>query len=455
MCGIFGIYSTKTIELDYLVKSLELLQHRGKDSFGIGYMTGNSMNHYKKNGLIGGSDLYNNQQILNIRTNIGIGHVKYKTSNSENDHIQPLDKKNKESKIISMVHNGNIPNTPYYDSQYILDFLCSDSNNFIDNLINLIKTIDVSYNLLIMYDNKLYIVRDRHGIRPLSIVHDTDTGNYYISSETIAFEHLNIKRNTKLLEDVSPGTIIEISNNGMKTIYSHPIVFNKLCVFELLYFMNPNSRINGGYVYETREKLGTLLALLENITNIKNKDKQKKYTVIGIPNSGIVSAKSYARTLGIDYEQLIEKKDKRENGLDRTFIIQNNTKRVDACRKKFMFDGSKIKNKNIILVDDTIVRGNVIRSIINNFKKLGANEIHIRIPAPPIINKCQLGIAIKNKKELLMYNKTIKDVEQILNVDSLRYLPLESLNSIIPKEYYKEYFLEEDTHYPTQPILSD
>ena len=409
------------------------------------------------------SEIYTNKKDINTKINIGIGHVKYTTSKPisssiiKNCDIQPLDKISKrDGKLISLVHNGNIPNTPYYDSQYILDFLCSDTdteepNNFINSLIKLINTIEVSYNLLIIYDNKIYIVRDRYGIRPLSMVHDTKTDNYYISSETIAFEHLNIKGEPT---DIPPGGIIEISSDGMKTIYNHPESVNKLCIFELLYFMNPNSKINGKYVYETREQLGKLLAMGEYSDN-KHIDinKNKQYTVIGIPNSGIVAAKSYARTLGIDYEQLIDKKNKGNNGVDRTFILADNNKRIDACRKKFVFNTANIKDKNLIIVDDTIVRGNVIRSIINNLKKIGANEIHIRIPAPPIINKCQLGIAIKTKKELLMYNKTIKEAEQILKVDSLRYLTLDTLNSIIPKEYYKEYFLEKDKDYPIQPIL--
>jgi amidophosphoribosyltransferase len=449
MCGIFGIYSKTTTKLDILLKCLENLQHRGKDSFGIAYNNkyDNNKNHifYKEKGLINCSQLNKNTKLLNTDIKIGIGHIKYTTSNIKNrqninclsnsdiefESIQPLSKKINNNNI-TLAHNGNIPNTPYYDSQYILDFLCKDGD-FKENLIRFVNKIEVSYNLVIIYNDILYIVKDRNGIRPMNIAFDSD--NFYISSETVAYNCLNIKK--KNIREISPGEIIEIKNNIVETIYKLPNSQSKLCVFEYIYFMSPKSFIDSKYIYEIREVLGRLLAKKENL------DKTD-YIVVGVPETGISSAQSYARYLDIEYQQIIKKKDKTTNGSDRTFILPDNKKRIEACDKKFVFDSKSIKNKKIILIDDTIVRGNVIKSIIKKLKLLGATEIHIRIPSPPIINKCQLGIAIKSKDELLMHNKTIEQAKKELEIDSLTYLNLEELNTVITGDNYQEYFLEKD-----------
>lgn len=448
MCGIFGIYSKTNIKIELVLKCLENLQHRGKDSFGIAYLHNNNNKHiyYKENGLIHNSQLNNNIKLLNTTIKIGIGHIKYTTSlaipkndknidsNIDFESIQPLSRKYNNNNI-TLVHNGNIPNTPYYDSQYILDCLCSNGD-FKENLIMFVNKIEVSYNLIIIYNDILYIVKDRNGIRPMNIAYDNE--NFYVSSETVALNYLNIKKNN--IREISPGEIIEIKNNTIDTIYNFPDNKSTLCVFEFLYFMSPKSFIGSNYVYEIRERLGRILAKKESL------DK-KDYIVVGVPETGIVSARSYALYLGIEYLQLINKKDKTKNGSDRTFILPDNKKRIEACDKKFIFDGKGIRNKKIILIDDTIVRGNVIKSIIKKLKLFGVSEIHIRIPAPPIINKCQLGIAIKSKEELLMHNKSVEQVKKELEIDSLTYLTLDELNGVIPGDNYEEYFLERDMNF--------
>jgi len=434
MCGIVGIYSKKYNNVDTLLKTLELLQHRGKDSFGIGYIkSDNETKHfnYNQKGLISNSTILRNNNLINIKIKMGIGHVKYTTSDKINDStIQPLSYSDEKNKIL-LVHNGNIPNTPYYDSQYILDFLSRNINeNFKTRLIKLMNTIEVSYNLLIIYNDILYIVKDRYGIRPLNI--SNDRNNYYICSETISLSNLNI--NKKNIREIEPGSIIEIKNNTLNTVYKHPGSIPKCCVFEYLYFMKPYSIINNTYIYQVRESLGILLAKKETLPD-------KDYIVIGIPDSGISSAMSYSRFLNYDYKQLIKK----NIDSSRTFILSNNNKRIEACNKKFVYEKQNLKGKKIILIDDTIVRGNVIKSIIKNLKSIGVNEIHIRIPSPPIINKCQLGIAIQSKQNLLMYNKSIVNVRDELDINSLDFLTVEELNIVLPEIFYKEYFLEKDT----------
>lgn len=453
MCGILGYYSKsnkKKQKEDYLVlndflDSLRKLQHRGRDGYGVCYFDDNNSKNYIKNrGLIPEID----RTKLDVKINMCVGHVKYATytndsENNEDMMLQPISSV-KNRREITMVHNGNIPNTPYYDSKFILDNLSKD-NQIEEAIIELMNNICVSYNLIIIYDSKMYIIRDRKGIRPLSIM-ENDNG-WFISSETIAFksnENENENENTgySKYREILPGEIIEISCEGLKQIYRHPDAIEGLCVFEILYFMDPLSVLKGKRIGYYRKMLGKILANNEPHLN-KKKIENKRYSVVGVPNSGICAAEAYADEMGISYEQLITKNPDYQG---RTFILASNEKRREACQKKFLYS-DKLKGRNIILVDDTIVRGNVISSIIKNLKEKGVNEIHVRIPAPPIINRCQLGIAIKKKQNLLMFSRTIQEVTLFLGIETLHFLRNEDLNEIISPSSYKEYFLKEDTEF--------
>ena len=488
MCGIFAIFNSTDNQDNIIntipdtIEGLKLLQHRGKDSCGISYNQSNIKSNINSNikeikgkGLV--SDVFSNKNIKNINSNICIGHVKYNTNNNiYNNFIQPLtsNNNNNNNNSISLAHNGNIPNIRTYDSQYLLDFILnnnSNNSNIDDTLIKLMNYFSVSFCLCIIYKDSLYVMRDRHGIRPLSIYID-DNKSYsnindlkdkkdfvnhkkkslsglsrvYVSSETYAFKSIryNIKNYDYRdnIREVMPGEIIKISNDGIRLIYTHPAARYGLCAFELFYFMNPDSFIYNNFVSDIRRLLGIKLAQKEKHILKKNKNK-KRYLVTGVPQSGIISAQAYARYLSLDYFQIIEKNNNTNNGEDRTFILPNDTERIRACKKKFTYNKRLIKNRNIIIVDDTIVRGNVIKTIIDIFKQLGANEIHIRIPAPPVVNRCQLGIAIYNKNELLMNGKSIEAARFILGVNSLEFLETSELD-MIPPESYKECFNEKN-----------
>jgi amidophosphoribosyltransferase len=183
-------------------------------------------------------------------------------------------------------------------------------------------------------------------------------------------------------------------------------------------------------IKNVRKNLGKVLANKEKM--FKNK---KDYIVTGIPLTGILYGKSYAETLELEYKQLIYKND----NISRTFIILNDNDRKKACSDKFIYNQKEIEGKNVILVDDTIVRGNVIKCIIKNFKKYGAKEIHVRIPAPPVIDICELGISIQTKEELIMHNKNIDQVCSEIGADSLVYLTTNELE-YFPKNSYNQCF---------------
>ena len=437
MCGIFGIFSyiPNSGNINAVINGLKLLQHRGKDGSGIAYLTTDlKLKLLKILGKVreGFMDYKNLED-----TFICIGHVRYSTSGKtvnnsfstdaeKKNELQPFIGKNKHNNLISIVHNGNIPNIKQHDTQFILDIILNSNLSVEETLIGIMNTIPAAYSLLIVVDKTLYVMRDRYGIRPLCIGYKD--GKVYVSSETRPLDDCTDIR------EIQSGEILRINENGVKTIYIHPCSVNSLCAFELIYFMNPKSHINGQSVNSIRQRLGQALAKKEKIIP-KNSD----YIVVGVPSSGLIAARAYADALNLQYQQLVKKVVNCVNGEDRTFILINNAERKKACRKKFKFDSEKIKDKKIILVDDTIVRGNVIQTVIESLEICGVKEVHIRIPAPPVVDRCQLGIAIQTKEELIMNNRTIGKVRDILGVLSLDYLTLDEL-TMFPKNAYKECF---------------
>ncbi len=417
MCGIIGIYNNdkKKCILDELLEMMKKLQHRGKDSYGI------SLKQIKKDiKTIREKGMINNICHEDKEDTIisCVGHLKYRTSNMLEiceDDMQPITNNN-----ISVSHNGNIPNIKYFDTQHIFDLIVNYNGTFIDSLINLIKTIPAAYSILIQKDDNIYILKDRYGIRPLS--YGFKGNNIYISSETIGLSGCN---NIKELES---GQIIEINKNGIHKIYKHYDTYDNLCAFEFIYFMNPYSVYKDILIKDIREKLVERLVEKENFIFTKD------YIVVGVPNSGIIYGEKYSKLLSLNYEQIIMK-----NTDERTFISSNIKEIQKTCHKKFKYNNNRIKGNKIIIIDDTIVRGNVMKNICRSLKYFGAKEIHIRIPSPHVIDICQLGISINNKEELLMFDKTEKDICSILGINSLVFLEKEDLN-IIPFNTYQECF---------------
>jgi len=426
MCGIFGIYSENYTQdnVDTLFNCLKLLQHRGKDGHGIAYLTvKKSFLCMKKKGLL------ENTILRPTASYSGIGHLRYSTSGYSTqtgriklNECQPL-KGILPTEDYYLVHNGNVPNIDGHDTTYINQLIMSYKNISLERrIINLLNFIPAAYSIMILTKTALYVVRDRYGIRPLCLGKLND--NYCVSSETCAFENISY------LRDVKPGELVKIDKNGLKTLYLHPKSNNSLCSFEILYFMNEKSFADGLIISNIRKNLGRKLAEKETIIHYGS-----EYIVIGIPETGICSGQSYAEYMNLEYKQAIIKNENQT----RTFIILDEIERKKACDSKFFYNKNILANKKIVIVDDTIVRGNIIKSIIFNLKKCGVKEIHIRIPAPPVIDICELGIAIQSKTELIMNGKTIDEVKIELDVDSLVYLKVDELEHF-PKNSYNQCF---------------
>ena len=432
MCGIFAIFSKEysKYSLKEVIKGMKLLQHRGKDGYGIVYMhESKKIINFKESGEITN---HTNSKILNKKSYSCVGHLRYSTSGTsvktgtvKQLEMQPIGGYDDKVGPFYIAHNGNIPNIENHDTTYLKNLIINyKEDNFEKKLIKLINEIPAAYTLVILTSsNKLYIMRDRFGIRPLCFGSTSD--HYYVSSESCAFSD-----DIKYDRDVKPGELLRIDENGIKTLYNHPTSKLCLCSFEILYFLNENSYTDGLYIKNIRYNLGRILALKENIL-----EPEAKPIVVGIPLTGICSGQAYAKTMGYKYQQLITKNE----NISRTFIIINDKKRKEVCEKKFIYDIKNIKDKNIVIVDDTIVRGNVIKSIIRNLKNYGAKKIHVRIPAPPVIDICELGISIQSKNELIMNNRTVNEVCTEIGATSLVYLDIQDLEHF-PKTSYNQCF---------------
>ena len=416
MCGIIGIYNfdkNKDI-INETLQRMTKLQHRGKDSFGVSFKIEKlNIKSFKKKGMINDLKMESDEKIVSC-----LGHLKYRTSNMDDtleENIQPVCNGN-----LSIAHNGNIPNVDGFDTEHIYKIINEYNGTFKNSLINLVKTIPASYSLVIQYNENMYLLKDRYGIRPLS--YGFEGNNTYISSETYGLQGCNN------IKEVESGEIIEIDKKGIRTIYKHNVTCDNICAFEFIYFMNPSSFYKNILIESIRKDL------IKKITLKEKMGFSKDYIVIGVPNSGIVYGEEYADLLNLEYKQLINK-----NTDERTFISSTNEEIKKTCHKKFSYDRENIKGKKIILIDDTIVRGNVMRYICKKLRECGTKEIHVRIPSPPVVDICQLGIPINNKENLLMNNNTVESAIETLQINSLIFLEKEDLNTI-PFDTYKECF---------------
>ena len=354
------------------------------------------------------------------------------------------------------MHNGNIPDykllhkklnckfdvdTLISDSHLILKYLeekLNDGEDILSLLKNFINIVDKSYSLLILYKQELYIIRDKYGVRPLCIGYN-ETG-WCVSSESCVFES---DENYSFLKDVEPGSILKIDKNGIHNLYHCNLInrFKSHCLFEYIYFLNENSFADNYQVSNLRYKYGEQLALQDIKANLNYFKKIDNPLVVGSPSTGIPSGKGYADKLNYEYKQVLKK----NNDIGRTFILETNKKREAGCFKKYYLEDYNVKNRNVIIIDDSLVRGTTMRNLIKIFRNAGALSVHIRIAAPPIKYPCFYGIDIPTKQELIAdsIENSIENNNDInitnleisiakkINADSLSYLKIQNIKSVM------------------------
>lgn len=444
-CGIFGLYSTTPSHniIGKTIDGLENLQHRGREAAGISYLDiQQEMTIYKNIGLV--KNIFKTWgEELKPECYSCIGHVRYSTTKKkvykvssatqtikDYNEIQPL-YSNCSLGEFSLIHNGNIPQVnklanhlgisleTHSDSEIFIQLIKkSNAPTWEERLINIINNISGVYCLIIQTKDALYGLKDQFGIHPLCLAKNNNL--VCLSSESTYLA------DCKYIRELNPGELLKIDNTGYKTIYVKKNTTLNFCLFEIIYFMKHTSTINNNLVFSYRYIFGHKLGQCEDI--IKKNDIQDKIFVTSIPNTAIPSAKGYAEALNIKYMPIFKK----ATGTGRTFILPDNNQRYTTNRKGLIIKNDINLNlyNSIILVDDSLVRGNTIRSIIEKLKMYGVKNIHLRISSPPVTNPCYYGIDIPTKTELLAHNRTTTEIADILGITSLRYLDYTEMSSI-------------------------
>ena len=430
-CGVFGIYcSSKRDVAKHVYYGLYALQHRGQESAGIVTADGHSFKSYIGMGLV--PVVFSKEETFKtLKGNIGLGHTRYSTTGSSVIcNAQPIIE-NTPYGSIALAHNGNITNTTELkkilkkkgyafkgnsDSEIIAAMIgFSKQKNLIEAIKSTLRKVQGAFSICIMTPDKLIAIRDLNGIRPMCLGHFDNS--YVFSSETCALDILG----AKLVREIKPGEIVIIDKKGVKSDFYSKGKTGSLCAFEYIYFARPDSVMNGRNLYHARVDMGRQLA--------KEHPVFADY-VIPVPDSGTPAAIGFASKSKIPYSDVLIK----NRYVGRTFIQPTQDIRELGVRLKLNPIKQVIEGKDIVLVDDSIVRGTTSRQIVKLLKESGANKIHMRVASTPIIGTCNYGIDTAAKKQLIAANMQIEKIRQFLGVDTLGYISLDGMLKAIDVE---------------------
>ncbi len=442
-CGVFGIYAPGKNVAEIIFYGLQALQHRGQESAGIAVSDGDNILIFKDLGLV--SQVFNEKNLAPLQGNLGIGHTRYSTKGMNIwKNSQPIYRMFK-NESFAIVHNGNLINSEKIrselikkgsvfetttDTEVIASLIeSSDRDNIEDAIKDATYKIKGSYSMIFLTKDKVIGVRDPHGFRPM-VLGKTEN-SYIIASETCALDIIE----ASLVREIDPGEILIIDENGLRSQMLLPVDRKSMCVFELIYFARPDSYIHGKNMFEVRHKMGRELA---------KESPADADIVISVPDSGTPAAIGYSVESGIPFAEGFIK----NRYIGRTFIQPSEEIREIGVRLKLNPLKDIIKGKRIVVVDDSIVRGNTSRQIVKVLYNAGAKEIHMRISSPPLLYPCYYGIDMASKQEFIANHKTIEDIREYLNVTSLKYLTIEGLVNAIGEPKDSFCFACFNGHYP-------
>ena len=426
-CGIFGIHGSRFCASD-VYYGLFSLQHRGQESCGIATNDDASIECVKGMGLV--SDVLSSDKIANLKGDIAIGHVRYSTAGgSVPENAQPIVTQYSKG-TLSIAHNGNLTNANELkreledkgaifhtttDSEVIAYLIAQkrSSNPSVEEAVKeVMGIIKGGYALLVMSPRKLIAARDPFGLKPLVMGKLDDA--VIFCSETCALEAVG----AEFIRDVKPGEIVIVENGGVRSIDSGLKRPMKKCVFEYIYFARPDSVIDGISVAEARREAGRILA---------RKHPCECDIVIGVPESGIDAALGFAAESGIPYEKGFVK----NSYVGRTFIKPSQEQRQQAVKIKLNPISAVVNGKRVVIIDDSIVRGNTIANQVNMLRNAGATEVHVRISSPPFMHPCYYGTDVPDEDYLIACQHTIPEIRDIIGADSLGYLEPGDLDEML------------------------
>lgn len=451
-CGIVGVYGISDAA-PLIYNGLFSIQHRGQEGGGIVSSDGANIQSVKGNGLI--SQVIKQDDFEKLQGHIGIGHVRYSTTGSPRAcNIQPLIAECVDG-IWAVAHNGTLTNAAKLRRDYqeagaifqtstdseILFHLMADPmyRNRPRRVSRALADLDGAFSFLIMNADTLIAARDRYGYRPLSI--GTLDDGYVIASETCALEQIG----AKFLRDVDPGEVVIIDNKGLKSSrFADPVEKLGQCIFEHVYFARPDSFLFGQSVQEVRTKLGKRLA---------KETPVEADVVISVPDSGNLAAMGFSTEAGIPYEMGFM----RNHYVGRTFIMPAMEERARSVDMKLAVIRGAVKGKRVVVIDDSIIRGNTCKRRIEALRAAGATEVHFRVSCPPTRHPCFFGIDFPSHDELVAHAKNIDEICELIGADSLGYLSMEGLLSAMnaPEDYCVGCFTGEYPQEIPEPPIKD
>ncbi|QKX00970.1 amidophosphoribosyltransferase [Wolbachia endosymbiont of Dipetalonema caudispina] len=431
-CGVFGTSYNKNAAFDSIL-SLHALQHRGQESFGVTTSNNGKLHSYYFQGQVNSILEEIGEIKKSLPGNYAIGHVRYSTSGSKSE-VQPMLGKSRKFGDFAIAHNGNLIKTSLIreqlikqgcifqsdiDTEIVVRLIeTSTKSSFLDSLIYALKQIQGAYSFIAINQEIVIGVRDPAGVRPL--VSGKLNGSYMLASETCAFDIVN----AEFVREIEPGEIVTLDRNGnLSSAFPFSQQKSSFCIFEYVYFSRSDSVMENKSIYDIRKEIGRTLAK-------ESPPKKDVDMIVPIPDSGTPIAIGYSKHSALPMELGII----RNHYIGRTFIQP--TAEVRKVKIKLKFNANKLilKNKNIILIDDSIVRGNTLKNIIVMLKDAGVKEIHLKISSPPIKYSCFYGIDTPERKDLIAANQSIKEIEASIGVNSLTFLSIDGLYQAIRKK---------------------
>lgn len=428
-CGIFGIYAPDAEVARYTFFALYALQHRGQEAAGIVTSDGKVAHVHKGMGLV--SQVFDEDNLRYLLGHLAIGHTRYSTTGSPKlRNTQPYVIETLDGPL-AIGHNGNLINAPQLrrellergvglstssDSEVILHLLAGSGGDWLARIRIVMARAEGAYALVILTRDAVYGVRDPWGLRPL-VLGKLATGGHVLASESCAFATIG----AELVREIQPGEIVRIDANGYDIVQGAPPQPLAFCTFEQIYFARPDSLLNGKLVHQTRQKLGKQLA---------KESPAHADIVVPVPDSGTPHAIGYAQKSGIPYSEGLIK----SRYIGRTFIQPSNELRRVGVAMKFNPLPENLKGRRVVLVDDSIVRGNTSGPLVKMLRDAGAKEVHVRVACPPIKFPCFMGVDMASQDELISANKSVEEICEHIGADSLAFLTISGMMRALKAE---------------------
>jgi amidophosphoribosyltransferase len=424
-CGVFGVHAPESDVARLAYFALYALQHRGQESAGIATTDNGEIVAVRELGLV--SQVFDETNLRALPGSMAIGHVRYSTTGSSAwQNAQPIHRSDRHN--VALAHNGNLTNavelhselrergvgfTSTSDSEIIAALISThEADSVFEAIADVIPRLEGAFSTVVMSPEGVFAFRDGAGLRPLALGQLGD--RYCVASESCAFDIIG----ADLLREVLPGELVGLGERGIQLRQVVDSPRRAFCVFEHIYFARPDSKLEDKRVQVSRERMGEALW---------RESPVEADLVIAVPDSGSPAANGFAKASGLPQGDGLIK----NRYVARTFIQPGQELRKHGLRMKFNPLPEIVGGKRIVVVDDSIVRGNTTRQIIGMLRDAGASQVHLRISAPPIRHPCHYGIDMSTRQEMIAHDRSVEEVARELGADSLAYLSLEGLYEAI------------------------